>query len=224
MKKEFFSKDVDSAVKKAARYFGIQSAEVKYIKINQEFSRFKEFFVGIVAENEREEKELSSWKQIEKILVHANDEGRYAPVVLGKILELLGFDADIEEDEQEKQILLVVKFKEKLDTRRGEIRELRGAIQYLINRINNEGKEEKRIIIDFGGELEKRKGMIQSLAKEVVEKITEIKNNISICMMDSQDRRIFHTELVEQVDFSTKSAGEGKFRELHIKRQKRNEG
>lgn len=224
MKREFFGTDLDAALEKASARLGIPTQKLNYTQLDGIFGHsLQPDMVGVVVEYDEADQQAEAprsldWDvQVEKV---RDDPNQFAIQVLERTLQGLGLQASVEAAEGEQdQVLLTVAFAgEPPDTRRGEMRELRGAIQYLINRVVNEGSEgERRYIIDLGGDLEERTRRMRSLASELAEKIQQLGQPIQIGLMDPQDRRLLHTALVDHPAVATFSQGEGRFRVLCIK-------
>jgi spoIIIJ-associated protein len=134
----------------------------------------------------------------------------------------MGIPVKIESQERGENTILTVQLPEgTLDLRRGESRELRGAIQHLVNRsASGEGERDKRFIVDIGGTLEKRREKMNDLAGQLADKVSESKKPVHVHLMDSQDRRIVHTALAGDQRNITMASGEGQFRVLKVEPKK----
>ncbi len=224
MKREFFGTDLDDALQKASARLGIPVDKLSYTEFDGLFGHsLQPDMLGILVEYEPGDKQAAvsgsiDWDaEVEKV---RDDPNQFAVQVLERTLQGLDLEASVTAAEGEgDQVVLTVAFQgEAPDTRRGEMRELRGAIQYLINRVVNEGREgERRYIIDLGGDLEERTQRMHTLASELAEKVKQLGQPIQIGLMDPQDRRLLHTALVDHPDVATFSQGEGRFRVLCIK-------
>jgi len=223
MKREFFGTDLGAALSKASARLGIPVEALKYTEFEERFGHsLQPDMVGILVDYEEgagqatREVSFDFNADLEKV---RDDPKLFASQVLSRTLAGLGLEATVEALEEAEAVLLKVTFDgDPPDTRRGEMRELRGALQYLVNRVSNEGREgERRFIIDFGGDLEERKLCMQALAADLADKVRQLGKPIQIGLMDPQDRRFLHLALVDHPGVATFSQGEGRFRVLCIK-------
>jgi len=223
MIKEFFGDDLQDALSNASKKLGIDKESISYSRIEGTFgSALTGEKIGILVTYDKKEKkskipQKSSdlMQEFEKI---RNEPSVATSFVLEKILSSMGSQVNISVEEKEDLVLLSVEFKgEKPDTRKGDIRELRGALQYIINRVASEGKEKsKRYIVDFNGDLEERKKKMKEIADELGSFVQKHKQPVHVELMDSQDRRLLHLALENEKDIKTFSQGEGRFRVLCI--------
>ena len=120
-------------------------------------------------------------------------------------------------EERDDFVHLLVDMKEEdMELRKGQARELRGAIQHMINRIQGGDERKKRYLIDFGGSLEERTEQMAQLSRDVAEISKRLKKPLYVHLMDAQDRRILHTGLRQEKDVLTESHGDPMFRRLCI--------
>jgi len=150
-----------------------------------------------------------------------------AALILENLLEHLGMRGKVSpREEPPGQVTLSVQFDgEHPDFRRGEYRDLRSSIQYLLNRMVNdglcnhrglEGTSERRYIVDFAGNLEARGAELRGMADRLAQRVAEGGKPVQIQLMESQDRRLLHLALVESPAVETTSWGEGRFRVLSV--------
>lgn len=91
------------------------------------------------------------------------------------------------------------------------------AIQYLIEKIINKGRDDRvRIMVDVEGYLENRRNNLQQLANKMAEKAKKKGRPATIGQMNAHDRRIIHLALKDDDSVRTQSVGEGHFRKLVI--------
>lgn len=223
MKREFFGTDLEAALDKAAGRLGIPVDKLNYTQLDGIFGHsMQPDMVGILVEYDVADRASATvasfdWNaEVEKV---REEPSLFAARVLERTFTGLGLEASVEAIESEEHVLLKVVFKgEPPDTRRGEMREMRGAVQYLINRISNEGRDgERRYIIDLGGDLDERREQMAALASDLADKVQQLKKPVQVGLMDPQDRRFLHVALVDHPAVSTFSQGEGRFRVLCIK-------
>lgn len=225
MKKEFFGQDLETALQKASARLCIPLDELQYEQLDETFCHpFKPDHIGIVVEYEaaRALPQPAAADLAAEVEELRDRPDECAAFILTRILGHLGMVVDVSAEENGGLVLLKVKFLENPpDTRRGEIRELRGAVQYIVNRAINEGKErESRFIIDFGGDLEDRSKMMEKVAGELSEKVAQLGETVNVMLMDSQDRRLLHMALVDDPGVTTSSRGDGRFRVMCIEPKK----
>lgn len=229
MEREFFATDVDQAVQKAATTMGVPPGELRYRVLDGEFGQvLKPKMVAILVEVEEGQEEDSrppAGPSREELAARSAGEEEWAVYLLEGILERMDIEAKTTVDHKGDNVILTVQFeRDDLDTRRGACRELRGALQHLVNRAVSSGQDlKRRYIVDLGGTLESRREKIQELGKEVVESVRRLGKPVHIHLMDSQDRRILHTELVEDQSIETGSSGDAKFRVLTLSPRSGNE-
>lgn len=225
MKREFFGTDVDQALQKASDKLAIPLANLKYVSLEGVFGNgITGDMVGIIVSYDPEAVAPATQggggpDVYSEIYELRGDACKFSSAILSRVLGDLDMPADVEAMENEGQVILAVKFSgEAPDLRRGDLRELRGSLQYLLNRVVGEGLDrELSFIIDFGGNLEKRSAMMHGLGLELKTKVMKLKKSVQIGLMDSQDRRLMHTALVEENQVATYSRGEGRFRVMCIK-------
>lgn len=223
MIKEFFGADLQAVLHKASGKLGIPIEQLSYRELPGLFGNATQGLkVGVLVNFDPDKvqpDQASRTDWLDELQQLADQPNQRAARILGRILEGLGMPAEVNPEERGEQVALAVRFAgEAPDTRRGDVRELRSAAQYLINRIQSQGNEgERRYLIDFGGDLEDRSAWIEQLSGELSAKVAELGQVIQVGLMDSQDRRLLHLALVEDPRVSTFSHGEGRFRVLCIK-------
>lgn len=221
-KKEFFESDLDAALSKAENSIGIRRDSFTYQVVKESFGRpLRQPKIGIIVEydeeyDEQPKKTEENWR--DDIPTSVVDPVEKAVYVLDGIFKRMGYNVTIIPVKKEGQVVLTVNFTEqKLDLNRGESREFRGAVQYLINHIFQSGTEgETRLIVDIGGTLEERSNQLNELAHELSTKLRTIAKPINIHLMNSQDRRILHLILENDRLVNTSSFGEDRFRIMKI--------
>jgi spoIIIJ-associated protein len=221
-KKEFFESDLDAALLKAENNIGIRRDSFTYQVVKENFGRpLREPKIGIIVEydeeyDEQPKKTEENWR--DDIPTSVVDPVEKSVYVLDGIFKRMGYNVTIVPVKKEGQVVLTVNFTDqKLDLNRGESREFRGAVQYLINHIFQSGTEsETRLIVDIGGTLEERSNQLSELAHELSTKLRTIAKPINIHLMNSQDRRILHLILENDRLVNTSSFGEDRFRIMKI--------
>jgi spoIIIJ-associated protein len=217
-KKEFFESDLEAALSKAENSIGICRNSFTYQIVNESFGRpLKQPKIGIIVEYDDAPKKIEEkWR--DDLPPAGADPVEKAVYVLEGIFKRMGYNVTVIPDRREEQVILTVKFVEqKPDLNRGDSREFRGAVQYIINRVFQTGSEsEVRLVVDVGGTLEERSSQLSALAQELSTKLRSIGKPINIHLMNSQDRRILHMVLVDDRLVSTSSCGEDRFRIIKI--------
>ena len=224
MIREFFGDTVEDALEKAGLRFGVDAQSLEYSVVEGEFagalSSNKVAILVQVPEKTPEKKPEEP--PAEPAPERKTGSSEWAGYVLEGIFTRMGIPVKIDRQERGENTVLTVQLPEgALDLRRGESRELRGAIQHLVNRsASGEGEGEKRFIVDIGGTLEKRREKMNGLAGQLAAKVSGNQKAVHIHLMDSQDRRIVHTALADDPKISTKASGEAQFRVLRVEPQK----
>jgi spoIIIJ-associated protein len=224
MKREFFGDSVESALQRAELLFGVEAQQLEYSIVEGRFGHplqpKKVAILVKVPERRPGKKEEGTHR--EEVPQRKPGSKEWAGYVLDGIFKRMGIRAKIESEERTESVILTVELPDgALDLRRGESRELRGAIQHLINRSTaGEGEREKRFIVDIGGTLEKRREKMNELAEQLARKVSEQGKPVHVHLMDSQDRRIVHTALAENQAISTTASGEAQFRVLKVEPKK----
>ena len=226
-KREFFGEDLDQALSLASARLGIPSDELSFEQVPGRFSSlFGPTKVAIIVEYDEEslkgpvaESSADDLAILARMAEMKEDPKACSELVIRQILERMGLEvSQMKVSQEAEQIVLSIDLVgDPIDMRRGESREFRGALQYLINRIVHEGREgDQRFIIDFGGRLQDRAEAMRTLATRLAEKSLQTGKVLRVKLMDSQDRRLLHLGLVEDSRVKTFSEGEGRFRVLCI--------
>ncbi|HUU03208.1 MAG TPA: Jag N-terminal domain-containing protein [Myxococcota bacterium] len=223
MKKEFFASSVEEAVNKAAKKLGMQAGDLSYHVIEQEFKKAPgKMCRAIVVEVEEgqlaSEEKVVTFLDAEEEKDRAAGDARWAAAFCKGVLGRMGISSRAEVLEKgDKAIIEIDLSEEGPDLRRGRSRELRGAIQHLVNQVlSHNNDSDQRFIVDIGGSLVQRTAKMERLANYLGEKTAKAEQTINIYMMDSQDRRLLHESLVEREGVTTQGMGDKQFRILSI--------
>jgi len=144
-----------------------------------------------------------------------------AKEILEGILTRMGLDYPVETIESEESVtprisgdgsgLLIGRGGQTLD-----------AIQYIINKVINKARLDRRIIVldteEYRG---KREEYLLSLAAKLSHKVKKSRKPVTISNMSARDRRIIHLALKDDPGLLTKSRGEGAYRKIVILPSKR---
>jgi spoIIIJ-associated protein len=222
MRKEFFGDDLNDALHKASRALGIPVDQLTYQELHEEFGNprtgLKRAILVDFTEDQVRPSEAVGPDPLAELAAFEQQPDERAARILARILEGLGMPGKVAPQAQGEQVALAVEFRgEPPDLRRGDVRELRASIQYLVNRVQSQGNEgERRYVIDFGGDKEDRSSWIEPLARELAQKVHALQKSLQIGLMDSQDRRVLHLALVEDPLVETVSHGDGRFRVISV--------
>jgi len=224
MIREFFGDTVENALEKAGLHFGVDARILEYSVMEGEFGGVlsSKKVAILVKVPEKVPGEKPAEPPPEPAPERKAGSSEWAGYVLEGIFTRMGIPVKIERQERGEYAVLTVELPEEtLDLRRGESRELRGAIQHLVNRsASGEGEGDKRFIVDIGGTLEKRREKMNDLASQLAAKVSGNQKSVHIHLMDSQDRRIVHTALADDQKISTTASGEAQFRVLRVEPKK----
>jgi len=168
------------------------------------------------ATTEAQEEAEESDQEVEQIAVE----------LLGKMIQLLGFDASVQTSWKEgsdelnehgdRYLLLDVQGADLsvLVGRRGETLE---NIQYLLRlMVNQQLRKWKNIIVDVEGYKERRVTQLKQLALRTAAQVASTGRAVSLEPMPANERRIIHITLRDHQDIFTESSGEGDRRKVHI--------
>jgi len=91
------------------------------------------------------------------------------------------------------------------------------AIQYIVNKAATKTPDERKvIIIDTESYRKRREESLNSLARELAEKVKKTRKPVTVGHMNAHDRRIIHMALQNDDTIVTKSRGEGEYRKIVI--------
>lgn len=224
MIREFFGSSVEEALEKAGQRFGVSAQSLEYKLVEGEFGHTlgSKKVAILVVPPEKVPGEKPAETPAEPAPERKPGSQEWASYVLKGIFSRMGIPVKIESQERGENTVLTVQIPDStLDLRRGESRELRGAIQHLVNRsASGEGEGERRFIVDIGGTLEERREKMNDLAGQLAAKVTGNRKSVHIHLMDSQDRRIVHTALADNPKIATMAIGEAQFRVLRVEPKK----
>jgi spoIIIJ-associated protein len=126
-------------------------------------------------------------------------------VTLAKLLELLGFEAEIEEHQLEDGVLLDVKTEDsgRLIGRQGQTL---SDLQYVLNRmLFQQDKEAPKAMLDVAGYRAQAREALVKKARDAAEKVHRWGDVVELEPMSAFDRRIIHQALVEDLTIETQS-------------------
>ena len=141
-----------------------------------------------------------------------------AVTVVEDLVRLLGMKLSphlVSDEETEMHIDLVGADEARMIGKKGEVLL---ALQFVVNRIISRGEEEGEqvVVLDAGGYRERRRTALQELAKRLASRAMEERKAVRLSPMSAHDRRVFHMTLKEMEGVTTRSEGDGLFRNLLI--------
>ncbi len=122
-----------------------------------------------------------------------------------KILQLLGFDAQVEEHRTDEDLVLDVKAEDagRLIGRQGQTL---SDLQYILNRILFQQDENApKITVDVGGYRAQAREALIKKAQEAAEKVRRWGDVVELEPLSAFDRRIVHHALKDDPDITTQS-------------------
>lgn len=91
------------------------------------------------------------------------------------------------------------------------------AVQYLVNRVVNPGPEDRKWVnLDVGGFREEGDPATTAMAERLAAAALRSGKVLAIAPISARERRMIHMALVGRTDVTTRSEGEGIFRQLLI--------
>jgi spoIIIJ-associated protein len=143
-------------------------------------------------------------------------------VTLEKILQLLGFDATVEEHPLEDGALLEVKTEDsgRLIGRQGQTL---ADLQYITNRLLfQQDQSSPKVMVDVGGYRAQAREALVKKAKEAAEKVRRWGDVVELEPLGAFDRRIIHNAIKDDPDIETHSVEvEGTDKKVILFRPKR---
>jgi spoIIIJ-associated protein len=141
---------------------------------------------------------------------------------LERILELLGFQATVEEQPIEDGLLLDIKTDDsgRLIGRQGQTI---SDLQYILNRmLFQQDQNVPRVTVDVGGYRTQAREALIKRAKEAAEKVRKNKDIVELEPLNSFERRIVHQAIKDDPDIETHSVEvEGTDKKVILLRPKR---
>lgn len=128
-----------------------------------------------------------------------------AKITLARLLELLGFDAEIEQHDLEDGVLLDVKTEDsgRLIGRQGQ---MLSDLQYVLNRmLFQQDKESPKAMVDVAGYRAQAREALVAKAKDAAEKVRRWGDVVELEPMSAFDRRIIHHALTDDPTIETQS-------------------
>jgi spoIIIJ-associated protein len=136
--------------------------------------------------------------------------------IAGKILELMGLEAQLKVLAEGNTVTVVVEGDKSglLIGRQGQTID---ALQYLLSRVLSRLTPEKvKLVLDSGGYRERRKKYLSALALRLAEKTKKTGKPAVMSPLNAHDRRIVHLALEKDKTLKTISRGEGAMKKIII--------
>lgn len=203
MKKEFTAKTVEEAKTLAAEEFGVAKELITFEVLEEK----KSGFLGIGKSNARITAEY-----VEPVFSKAEIAAEY----IKTLLKAMNVDAELVITENEDGAVIDIQGESTgaVIGRRGETLD---AIQYLASMAANKSdKEYYRISLDFCGYREKRKAILEELARKISRRVLRTGRTSTLEPMNSYERRIIHSAVSEIEGVTSKSIGEEPYRRVTI--------
>jgi spoIIIJ-associated protein len=172
---------------------------------------------------EDEEEEAERGEAVQGVAVTDDELSVMAVDMLNELVELMGFDAQVQPSWQEpddpdgdRYLLLEIHGQDvsPLIGRRGETL---ASIQYLVRlMVNQRLRQWKNIVVDVEHYKERRIAQLTQLALRMADQVSESGRAVSLEPMPANERRIVHLALRDHPSVYTQSSGEGDRRKVHI--------
>jgi spoIIIJ-associated protein len=136
--------------------------------------------------------------------------------ILERIVHLVGVDAGVEVRHQDGHLYLDLTRDDSglLIGRRGQMLD---ALEYVLNRIVlKDHNEATRIVVDSQGYRERRRVALEEMALRMAEQARKRRRPVPLTPMSPRDRRTIHLALQNDPTLTTKSSGEGFYRQVVI--------
>ena len=146
-----------------------------------------------------------------------------ASELLAKVVELMGFEADIvtgwrEPDEEDSQPYLLLDIQgDDLGALIGRRGETLASLQYLLRlMVNQRLRQWKNIVVDVEQYKQRRVTQLTQLAQRMAQQVVDSGRSVTLEPMPANERRIIHLALRDHPQVFTESIGEGDRRKVSI--------
>ena len=150
-------------------------------------------------------------------IVPQGERAKRALTLAGDLSRLLQLDAVphvVGEDDAEIHVDMHGRDGARLIGKKGEVLL---AFQFLMNRILSRQEDgDQVVVLDAGGYRERRRNALAELAKRLASRALQERKAVRLSPMSAHDRRIFHMTLKEVEGVTTRSEGDGLYRNLLI--------
>ncbi|OQY01697.1 MAG: RNA-binding protein [Desulfobacteraceae bacterium 4572_130] len=214
-KEDITSEEFDGVMSIVDEAFG----EKKKLKKN--FDEIKE--KKVLPKNENKVSLINKEFKKNEILINVPEEFLTLAIkTLQKIIDSITDGATVVATTKNNNLLLKIEGGNSgvLIGRRGQTIE---AMQFLIEKIINRKSEARiKLKIDIKEYMMTRKANLKSLARKMADKVRKTGKSTTINQMTSQDRRIIHLTLKDDIRIKTQSMGDGYYKKLIIFPKKNN--
>jgi len=215
MEKEFFGNDLEEALTKAQKQLGIARENLRYRAMelrlgtsgkNSKMAIIVEVDEAVAVQARPRQEDASIWLEMDPL-----EKLRYFLVGL---FERLHIEAKVQLVEKPDMYVAAIDLQGcDLDTKKGDAREFRGALQHLVNRVfSSTMAGAKKVVVDIGGVLENREKVLTEWSAELAALIEGRRKKLFIYLMDSQDRRLLHNALKDHATIQTEGLGDPTYR------------
>jgi spoIIIJ-associated protein len=218
--KEYEGKNEKELVKEAARDLGIDEAKLRVTVLE----KGKGGFLGL-GERVRIQVEYS----VEDLLREEKAQAPQGPgglevyekttvEYLAGMFDLMGFDVDIEVDNNSEDRVLIELFSPDSGLIIGKRGKTLEAIQMLVNTVGAKvpGSHQCKCVIDIENYRAKRESTLTDLAHRVAQDVIRTGRPRHLEPMNPFERRLIHLALQNEAQVETKSEGEGQHRKVKI--------
>jgi len=212
MEKEFFGNDLEEALARAQGQLGIAREDLRYRVLELRLgNKLKISKIAIIVEVDEavavrpRQQDAGIWQEMEPL-----EKIQYFLVGLFAHLHI---EAKVRLIEKPDAYIAAIDLQDSdLDTKKGDAREFRGALQHLVSRVISTTTSMKKVVVDIGGILEKREEVLTEWSAELAALIERGKKKLFIYLMDSQDRRLLHNALKDNANIQTEGLGDPTYR------------
>ncbi len=146
----------------------------------------------------------------------------HAKETLEELLRLMGFTATVEQRITNDKISLSVQAGEDSNILIGRRGKNLDGLQYILSRICAKKNENaKPIIIDIEGYKERRKEVLEAMARRLAAKVKSSRREIETEPLSAGERRLIHMALKDDDQVNTQSRGEGPLKNVVIRPRQR---
>ncbi|MBQ5331605.1 MAG: protein jag [Oscillospiraceae bacterium] len=200
MKKQFTADSIEEAAELAVKEFGVEKDRITFTTIDEG----KKGILGFGKAQAVVEAEYEPTKT------------ETALEYLAEVLSAMGVDAELVAEEGEEGAVIDIQgdMTGTVIGRRGETLD---ALQYLASMAANKSdKDYYRISLDSCGYREKRKAILEELAKKIAKTVQRTGRSTTLEPMNPYERRIIHATIGDIEGVTSKSVGEEPYRKVVI--------
>ncbi|MDR2733194.1 MAG: protein jag [Spirochaetota bacterium] len=209
--KEYEGKSEKELVKEAAKELGIDEANLRVTVLE----KGKGGFLGL-GEKVRIQVEYSAEQP--GVSGELDDYEKITVEYLAGMFDLMGFDVDIEVDNNGQDRVFIELFSPDSGLIIGKHGKTLEAIQMLVNTVGARvpGSHQRKCVIDIENYRAKRESTLTDLAHRVAQEVIRTGRPRLLEPMNPFERRLIHLALQNETQVETKSEGEGQHRKVKI--------